>query len=65
MSSNRVPFREISDTVDHKSTHVTETPVRLAIRGGATVVDDVVGDEMKKAPNPIAFALDLALYRRA
>jgi integrase len=38
MSSNGVPIQEISDTVGHKSTHVTETVYRhvivLAIRGG-------------------------------
>jgi hypothetical protein len=49
MSSNRVPIQEISDTVGHKSTHVTETVCRHvivpAIRGGATVMDDVFGDE--------------------
>jgi integrase len=40
MSSNGVPIQEISDTVGHKSTHVTETVYRHvivpAIRGGAT-----------------------------
>ena len=39
MSSNGVPIQEISDTVGHKSTHVTETVYRHvivpAIRGGA------------------------------
>jgi len=48
MSSNGVPLQEISDTVGHKSTHVTETVYRHvivpAIRGGATVMDDVFGD---------------------
>ena len=47
MSSNRVPLQEISDTVGHKSTHVTETVYRHvivpAIRGGATVMDNVFG----------------------
>ena len=47
MSSNGVPIQEISDTVGHKSTHVTETVYRHvivpAIRGGATVMDDVFG----------------------
>ena len=42
MSSNGVPLQEISDTVGHKSTHVTETVYRHvivpAIRGGATVM---------------------------
>jgi integrase len=47
MSSNGVPIQEISDTVGHKSTHVTETVYRHvivpAIRGGATIMDDVFG----------------------
>jgi integrase len=45
MSSNGVPLQEISDTVGHKSTHVTETVYRHvivpAIRGGATVMDSI------------------------
>jgi len=45
MSSNGVPIQEISDTMGHKSTHVTETVYRKvivpAIRGGATVMDSV------------------------
>ena len=49
MSSNGVPIQEVSVTVGHKSTHVTETVYRhvivAAIRGGATVMDDVFGDE--------------------
>jgi integrase len=49
MSSNGVPIQEISDTVGHKSTHVTETVNRHVIvpeiRGGATVMDDVFSDE--------------------
>jgi integrase len=49
MSSNGVPLQEISDTVGHKSTHVTETVYRHvivpAIRGGATVMDAVFGDD--------------------
>jgi integrase len=49
MSSNGVPLQEISDTVGHKSTHVTETVYRHvivpAIRGGATVMDTVFGDD--------------------
>jgi integrase len=49
MSSNGVPIQEISDTVGHKSTHVTETVYRHvivpAIRSGATVMDDVFGDD--------------------
>jgi hypothetical protein len=48
MSSNGVPLQEISDTVGHKSTHMTETVYRHvivpAIRGGATVMDSVFGD---------------------
>lgn len=49
MSSNGVPIQDISDTVGHKSTHVTETVYRHvivpAIRGGATVMDGVFDDE--------------------
>jgi integrase len=49
MSSNGVPLQEISDTVGHKSTHVTETVYRHvivpAIRGGASVMDTVFGDD--------------------
>ena len=45
MSHNGVPIQDISDTVGHKSTHVTETVYRHviapAIRGGATVMDRV------------------------
>jgi integrase len=48
MSSNGVPLQDISDTVGHKSTHVTETVYRHvivpAIRGGANVMDTVFGD---------------------
>ena len=49
ISSNGVPIQEISDTVGHKSTHVTETVYRHVIvpeiRGGATVMDDVFNDD--------------------
>jgi hypothetical protein len=49
VGKNGVPIQEISDTVGHKSTHVTETVYRgviaSAIRGGATVMDDVFGPE--------------------
>jgi integrase len=49
MSSNGVPIQEISDTVGHKSTHVTETVYRHVIvpeiRGGAAVMDDIFGDD--------------------
>ena len=49
MSSNGVPIQDISDTVGHKSTHVTETVYRHVIvpkiRGGATVMDSVFGDD--------------------
>ena len=52
MSSNGVPLQEISDTVGHKSTHVTETVYRHvivpAIRGGATVMDTVFGDDAER-----------------
>ena len=48
MSSNGVPIQEISDTVGHKSTHVTETVYRHVIvpeiRGGATVMDNLFDD---------------------
>jgi integrase len=48
MSSNGVPIQEISDTVGHKSTHVSETVYRHvivpAIQGGATVMADVFDD---------------------
>jgi hypothetical protein len=48
MSKNGVPIQDISDTVGHKSTHVTETVYRHvivpAIRGGATIMDDIFGD---------------------
>jgi integrase len=49
MSSHGVPLQEISDTVGHKSTHVTETVYRHvivpAIRGGATVMDAIFGED--------------------
>lgn len=49
MSSNGVPIQDISDTVGHKSTHVTETVYRHvivpAIRGGATVMDSVFAED--------------------
>jgi hypothetical protein len=49
MSSIGVPIQEISDTVDDKFSHVTETVYRHVIlpafRGGATVMDDVFGGE--------------------
>jgi integrase len=47
MSTNGVPIEDISDTMGHKSTHVTETVYRHvivpAIQGGASVMDDVFG----------------------
>jgi integrase len=49
MSHNGVPIQDISDTVGHKSTHVTETVCRHVIvptiRGGATVMDRVFRSE--------------------
>ena len=49
MSSNGVPLQDISDTVGHKSTHVTETVYRHVIvptiRGGANMMDTVFGDD--------------------
>jgi integrase len=54
MSSNGVPIQDISDTVGHKSTHVTETVYRHVIvptiRGGATVMDSVFGPEDDEIP---------------
>jgi hypothetical protein len=51
MSANGVPIQDVSDTVGHKSTHVTETVYRNvvvpAIRGGATVMDGVFGEVQK------------------
>jgi hypothetical protein len=48
MSSNGGPLQQISDTVGHKSTYVTETVYRHvivpAIRGGANVMDTVLDD---------------------
>jgi hypothetical protein len=45
---NGVPIQDISDTMGHKTTHVTETVYRKVIvptiRGGATFMDDVFGD---------------------
>jgi integrase len=49
MSSNGVKMQDISDTVGHKSTHVTETVYRHVIvptiRGGASVMDTVFGED--------------------
>ena len=49
MSKNGVPIQDISDTIGHKSTHVTETVYRHVIvpqiRGGATIMDSVFGPE--------------------
>jgi integrase len=49
MSSNGVAIQDIRDTLGHKSTHVTETVYRHVIvpevRGGATVMDGVFGDD--------------------
>jgi hypothetical protein len=54
--SNGVPIQEISDTVGHKSTHVTETVYRHVIvptiRGGATVMDSVFGPEDDESAQP-------------
>ena len=56
MSSNGVPLQEISDTVGHKSTHVTETVYRHvivpAIRGGATVMDQVSARQTTETTSP-------------
>jgi hypothetical protein len=44
-----VPIQDISDTVGHKCTHVTETVYRHVIvpeiRGGPTVMDDFFNDD--------------------
>jgi hypothetical protein len=49
MSANGVPIQDITDTMGHKSTHVTETVYRKVIvptiRGGATVMDTVFGND--------------------
>jgi integrase len=49
MSHNGVPIQEIADAVGHKSTHVTETVYRHviapAIRGGASVMDNIFNDD--------------------
>jgi len=49
MSNNGVPIQDIADTAGHKSTHVTETVYRHVIapssRAGASVMDDVFGDD--------------------
>jgi hypothetical protein len=54
MSRNGVPIQDISDTVGHKSTHVTETVYRHvivpAIRGGATVTDSIFSYEPYERP---------------
>jgi len=48
MSANGVPIQDVSDTVGHKSTHITEIVYRKVIvptiRGGAIVMDSVFGD---------------------
>ena len=62
MSNNGVPLQAISDTVGHKSTHVTETVYRRVIvptiRGGATVMDRVFSEGCP-------FSLNLVCGRRA
>jgi hypothetical protein len=49
MTGNSVPIRDISNAVGHKSTHVTDTVyghvIRPTIWGGATIMDDVFGDD--------------------
>jgi integrase len=53
MSNNGVKIQDISDTLGHKSTHVTETVYRKVIvptiRGGATIMDAVFGDTDREA----------------
>ncbi len=45
LTTQHRPIQDISDTLGHKSTHVTETVYRHVIvpeiRGGATVMDDI------------------------
>jgi integrase len=57
MSSNGVPIQEIADTVGHKSTSVTQTVYRHvivpAIKGGATVMDEVFGADTD-SPTPLS-----------
>jgi hypothetical protein len=49
MSSNSVPIQETRDTTGRTSTRVTEVVYRHVIvpeiRGGATVMDDVFGND--------------------
>ena len=53
-----MPLQEISDTMGHKSTHVTETVYRHvivpAIRGGASVMDTVFGGDSEEGENATA-----------
>ena len=56
MSSNGVPLQEISDTVGHKSTHVTETvyrhEIRPALTTGATAMNKILAASNTTARNP-------------
>ena len=69
MSSNGVPIQEISDTVGHKSTHVTETVYRHVIvpeiRGGATVMDDVFDDNDDAQMKSLSLGLSLKSEQRS
>jgi integrase len=60
MSKNGVPIQDISDTMGHKSTHVTETVYRHVIvptiRGGAAIMDDVFGQPEPQAEDSQASA---------
>jgi integrase len=63
MSRNGVPIQEIADTVGHRPTHVTETVYRHvivpAVRGGATVMDEILGTgEATSAISPMPLSLD-------
>jgi integrase len=53
MSTNGVPIQDISDTLGHRSTHVTETVRRHvivpAIRGGAAIMDSVFDSQDQSA----------------
>ena len=78
MSTNGVPIQDISDTVGHKSTHVTETVYRHvivpAIRGGASRhgqcvraiddADDASGHGESREP-VVTWLVTLALDKRS
>jgi len=57
MSSNGVPIQEVSDTVGHKSHHVTETVyghvIVPAIRGRAMVMNAEINDDLLQSGIPL------------